>query len=395
MNFEFDSEQMMLRDQAERFLREQCPSSRVREVAEQGLNHCARLWQQTSEMGWHGIGIPEAYGGFGGGYLELCMLAEQIGSFLAPLPFASTQYLASRSLLLAGDEAQKRNYLESVASGERIGCMAVVERPGAFTQRPQAYVQSGRLFGEKSPVMDGLAADFAIVSARIARENDAPVALYVVNLTEQGVQRTALPVIDPSRPFARLKFHNVSVQALGGDGKGPRTLEKILDGAATLIAFEQLGGAGACLKMASQFALERKAFGRAIGSFQATKHKLADMYIKQELARANAYFAAWALQSDNPELALAAPAARISATDAFEFAAQENIQIHGGMGYTYEVDAHLYYRRSRMLAQVIGSSREWKERLAARLIHQRSEQRLSTQAGAARVSDEGERHGFQ
>ncbi|MDX9698202.1 MAG: acyl-CoA dehydrogenase family protein [Rhodocyclaceae bacterium] len=369
MNFEFSDEQKMLRDQAQRFLRENCTSALVREVMESEQGYDRALWTQLSEMGWHGIAIPEEFGGLGGGYLELCILAEQLGRFLAPVPFAATQYLATRALLLTGSEQQKAAWLPEVAAGERIGCLALAERPGSLLQRQtECFVAGGRLHGSKTPVMDGAVADFALISARSSAAADAPVALYLVDLCQPGVQRSALPVIDGSRPHARLGFEGIVVEPLHEGGDYARQVAAILDGAATLLAFEQVGGADATLEMACAFALERKAFGRPIGGFQAVKHKLADMYVKNELARANAYYAAWALASGDAELALAAPAARIAATDAFEYATQENIQIHGGMGYTWEVDAHLFYRRSRSLAQVIGSAREWKERLTSRLV---------------------------
>ncbi len=198
------------------------------------------------------------------------------------------------------------------------------------------------------------------------RKNGRP-GLFLVDLTGPGVARETVATIDPSRDHAKLVFTDALAERLGEDGDGWELTRRLLDRAAVLIAFEQIGGAQACLDMARDYALERYAFGRPIGSFQAIKHKLADVYIATELARSNAYYGAWALATEAAELPLAAAAARVAATEAFHLASKENIQTHGGMGFTWETDCHLYYRRSKHLALTLGSAPWWQDRVIAEL----------------------------
>jgi alkylation response protein AidB-like acyl-CoA dehydrogenase len=221
-----------------------------------------------------------------------------------------------------------------------------------------AVLRDGRLNGIKQPVVDGGVAHLAVVAAR----DGAEVVLALVELGQDAVAREALESLDPSRDIARLVFTGAPAEALPG-ARGFAAVEALLDRAAVLFAFEQLGGAQACLEMARDYALQRQAFGRQIGSFQAIKHKLADVYIAIELARSNAYYGAWALGADAPDLTSAGAAARVAATHAFEFASAENIQTHGGMGFTWEYDCHLYYRRAKHLSLAIGAAPYWKDRL--------------------------------
>jgi alkylation response protein AidB-like acyl-CoA dehydrogenase len=215
----------------------------------------------------------------------------------------------------------------------------------------------------KLPVTDGDVANVALV---LAKENGKP-GLFLADLDGAGVTREALKTLDPTRDAARLTFKDAPVRRVGGAGAGVELVEQIFDRAAILLAFEQCGGADRCLEMAKAYALERYAFGRVIASYQAIKHKLADIYVKNELARSNAYYGAWALNTNAAEMPLAASAARIAASEAFWFASKENIQTHGGIGFTWEMDCHLYYRRSRQLSLVAGAPRVWKERLVSHL----------------------------
>jgi acyl-CoA dehydrogenase len=365
MNFDFSDDQKILREQARRFLEAKSPPKAVRAILESDQAYDRDLWRAVAEMGWLGTAIPEEFGGLGLGYLELCVLAEELGRSLAPVPFASSVYLAAEALLLAGSEEQKDHYLPRIASGEAIGTLALSEGPKPATPRTlEATCRGGRLSGVKLPVPDGMAADFAIVAARTVDEpGPHAISLFVVDLTGPGVDRENVQTIDPTRKQARIAFTDAPAAALGDAGEGWSLVERILDRAAILFAFEQVGGAQACLDMAKDYALGRYAFGRPIASFQAIKHKLADVYVKLELARSNAYYGAWALSTDAAELPVAAAGARVAAIDAYEFAARENVQTHGGMGYTWEFDCHLYYRRSRLLALNIGTKRAWSDRL--------------------------------
>jgi alkylation response protein AidB-like acyl-CoA dehydrogenase len=191
--------------------------------------------------------------------------------------------------------------------------------------------------------------------------------LYLVDLRQAGVSRTSLQTIDPSRGHARLDFAGAAAEPLGAAGEGWSILERVFDRAAVLTAFEQIGGADRALEMGRDYALERMAFGRPIGSFQAIKHMLADMYVSATLARSNGYYGAWALSTGAAELPEAAASARISATQAFQHCAKNNIQVHGGMGFTWAFDCHLFYRRSNLLALNLGSQSQWEDKLIARM----------------------------
>jgi alkylation response protein AidB-like acyl-CoA dehydrogenase len=369
MNFDFSDDQKQLRDEARRFLTEKCPPKAVREVIDGKATYDRELWKGLADMGFLGVAIPEAFGGSGAGHLELCVIAEEMGRALAPVPFSSTVYLAAEALMLAGSDAQKQKWLPAIASGAAVGTLALFE--GSGNPSPASIkltASNGTLNGVKKPVPDGAVADFAIVAARTAstgRETD--ISLFLVDLTSEGVEAKALTNIDPSRGQAEISFKNVKAELLGPANEGWSILTRVLDRAAVLIAFEQVGGADRALEMGRDYALDRIAFGRQIGSFQAVKHMLADMYVSATLARSNCYYGAWALSTNASELPEAAAAARISATQAFQHCAKNNIQVHGGMGFTWEFDCHLYYRRSNALALGLGSLSYWEDALIDRM----------------------------
>jgi alkylation response protein AidB-like acyl-CoA dehydrogenase len=263
---------------------------------------------------------------------------------------------------LFGSEAQKQRLLPAFGSGEKIGALAIAESPGPLNSHAiKARFEDDKLTGTKIAVTDGMVADLLVVAALNAGEPQ----LFVVEATAPGMTRAAKTGIDPSHPPAALHFENAPAEQLGDAGW--TGIRQLLDRAAVLVAFEQIGTADAALALAAAYAKERKAFGRVIGSFQAIKHKLADMWIAIELARANAYYAAWALATDADALTLAAATARVSASEALERAARELIQVHGGIGATWEHDAHLYYRRGQHLAVLLGGLHEWHDRLTEEL----------------------------
>jgi alkylation response protein AidB-like acyl-CoA dehydrogenase len=363
MNFDFSEDEKQLREEAQRFLRDQCPLSRVRAVLESGADHDAALWRSIVELGWTSAIIPEAYGGLGMSHLDLCMLAEELGRALAPLPTVPSIYVVTNALIQFGSEAQKRQWLPRLASGDVIGTLAWAEGGGVPSGRDLATLaQGGTVTGRKTPVPAGMIAHLAIVVTR----SGAGTELQLVDLGGAGVTRSRIESIDPTRGHASLTFDGAPAERLGGSD-GMSLLETTLQRAAVPTAFEQVAGAEATLEMARTYALERYAFGRPIGSFQAVKHKLADMFVANVLARSNAYYAAWALSSDAADLPIAAACARVSACKAFDHAAQENIQVHGGSGFTWGLDCHLYYRRARELSLVLGSPRGWKERIISGL----------------------------
>ncbi|MEZ5573971.1 MAG: acyl-CoA dehydrogenase family protein [Halioglobus sp.] len=363
MNFDFSEEQQFIRDQARNFLNQECTTATVRAVLDNATGFDQPLWQKIVALGWTAMAIPECHGGLGLGYLELCVIAEELGRALAPVPFSSSVYLATEAIKSWGSEAQKQHYLPKLAAGELIGTLATNEGLGA--QSVVSQVRGDKLTAQKLPVPDGDIADFAVVTAR---DGHGHVRLYLASLTEEGIQRETLSSMDPSRSQARIVLHDVPVQALGDTAAGEPELAQLLDRAAVLLAFEQIGGCQAAMEKGIAYTKQRYAFGRPIASFQAIKHKFADMYVALELARSNAYYGACALAGDAPDLPLAAATARVSASDAFYLISKENIQAHGGMGFTWEFDCHLYYRRAQLLSGVIGTQPQWKEQIAHNLL---------------------------
>lgn len=364
MNFDFSDDQKMLQQTVRDYLEGSSPLSVCRAVLESKQLYAKDVWTGAAELGWLGSAIPEEYGGAGFGHLELAVIAEEVGRALAPIPFASTAYLATEALHLAGSPEQKKAWLTGIATGERIGTVAVAERVGQNgVEGVDATFDGTSLTGSKQPVLDGEAADFAIV---VAREG-AALSWVLVDLNGDGVVRHRLESFDPSRPLARLDFERAPATRIGAAGEGAALTERLFDRAAVLMAFEQLGSAGRAFEITRAYTLERYAFGRPIASFQAVKHNLADLWCAIELARSNCYYGAWALSNDDPELAVAACLARISASEAFDRVARDMIQLHGGVGYTWEFDCHLFYRRSKLLSSILGTASSWKDKLITRV----------------------------
>jgi len=359
MNFDFSDEQNDIRATARRLLSDESSPERIRAVYRGDAGYDPQLWATLGEMGFLGAALPAAYGGSGAGYLELCVVAEELGRALAPVPFLSAVGQAAELLLRAGSEDQKSRYLPGIAAGRSVGTVAL-DRPAGL------HLTKGLLDGLAPVVADAGIADFAIVACGTGEARQ----LGIVDLTAAAVSIADRPSLDPCHRFGDIVFSGAAFEPLGN---GPLTdlVDTVRDGAAVLAAFEQVGGAGRALEMARDYALERKAFGRQIGSFQAIKHMLADMFVATELARSNAYYAAWALASGSDQLPLAAATARVSATRAYELCAANNIQTHGGIGFTAELDCHLYYRRSSGLAHALGSVAFWEDRLVRELDRQR------------------------
>ena len=368
MNFDFSDDQKMLKEQVNKFLTDKCGLDVARRVLDSDELYAKEVWQGLVDMGLMGIAIPEEFGGLGLGALELCVVAEELGRVAAPVPFSTSVYIATEAMKLAGTDEQKKAWLPKLAAGEAIGTLAMSEGPQAAGPRTvEVGFSGGKLNGTKIPVPDGEAADFAIVLANTGGKGEKALSFVLVDLTANGVTRELVKTIDPTRPHATISFDNVDAQLMGEEGNGWAYTQEVFDGAAVWMAFEQIGGTEAAMWMARDYALERYAFGRLIGSYQAIKHKIADMYVKLELARSNAYFGAMMLNDKGPELPQAAAAARISAIEAYRYTAQENVQVHGGIGYTWEADTQFFYRRSKLLALALGSSIEWKDKLVARL----------------------------
>ncbi len=368
MNFDFSDDQKMLKDQVRKFLTDKCPTTVVRRVLNGDETHAAEVWAGMAELGLMGTAIPEAYGGTGLGALELCVIAEELGRACAPVPFSSSVYLVTEAIKRWGTEAQKKAWLPKLADGSAIGTLATSEGPQPVSPKSvRVAFADGKITGTKVPVADGEAATVAVVLVNSGGTGVRALSLALVDLTGDGVTRTRVSTVDPARKHAQIAFDGAAAELLGGKGKGWQNLNDLYDGAAVLFAFEQIGGAEAAMWMGRDYALQRQAFGRVIGSYQAIKHKLADIYVKTELARSNAYYGAMMYAEGGADLPIAAAAARVAATDAYDFAAKENIQTHGGIGFTWEADTQFHYRRSRLLALAIGGPTAWKDKLVTRL----------------------------
>jgi hypothetical protein len=365
MNLEFSEDQKFVQQSARDFLAKNAGLDVCRKVLEApAASSDPALWKGVAEMGWLGAVIAEEHGGAGLGYLELVLIAEEIGRALAPIPFSGSVYLATEAILRSGSEDQKKRWLPRLASGEVIGTFAFAEAAGETdVASVSTRFAAGKLNGTKLPVLDAADAGLAVVVAQGAR---GPV-LALVDLAAKGALRSHVGSFDPSRSVARIAFQDAPAELLGSEAGGVARIETLLDRAAVMMGFEQIGGATRAFEITREFTLGRYAFGRPIASFQAVKHRLAELYAKIEIARSNGYYAAWALSTDSDELSLAACSFRAAASDAFELAAEEMIQLHGGVGFTWEYDCHLFYRRAKWLSAALGTPSEWREKLIQRL----------------------------
>ena len=364
MNLDFSDDQKFLQSEARKFLEKEGSLARNRSVLDTKNSLDPELWEKIIAMGWTGIRIPEEYDGLGLGHLELCVVAEELGRALAPVPFSSSVYLFTETIIKYASEDIKKEILPTLVSGECVGTLAVTEDLLAPTENNISVTSiNDEVSGKKIAVPDAGVATHAIVVCKGANG----IELRLVELNQESCISTNQENIDESRGHFSLDFNKAKSQLIGEAGNGWELLQSILNQAAVLFSFEQIGGAQASLDMANNYAKERFAFGRAIGSYQAIKHKLADMYISITLAKSNSFYGAWALLTDSSELAVAAATARVSSTEAFQFCSKENIQTHGGNGFTWEYDCHLYYRRSKLLSLNIGSLSTWKEKLVSGL----------------------------
>lgn len=350
MDFDLSDEQKMLADQARGILAERTPFDRLRTLIDSGAEWDEPLWRELGQMGFLGANIPQEFGGLGMSELDLGVIGQELGRVNAAVPFFSSIVLAADAIRLAGTTAQKVEWLPRLASGEAIACFASAEGPGPLLGQGVVLAE-GKLAGTKHPVADAGIATLAVVQV-----GDG---LALVRLDQPGVTRTRLDSFDQLRAHYRIDFADAVAEPLPGSG----VLARLLDRAAVQAAFEAVGGSEACLAMGRDYAMGRQMFGRPLAGYQAIKHKLADVAVAIELAKSNAYFAGWAAECAADDLPGAAAAARLTAIKAFEMAARENLQVHGGIGYTFEANCHFYYRRERMLAVIVGNRGYWADRL--------------------------------
>jgi alkylation response protein AidB-like acyl-CoA dehydrogenase len=369
MNFAFSEEQEELRRSVRRFLEEKSPITEVRRLMETVEGYDPAVWEQmASQLGLQALAIPEEYGGAGFGYVELGIVFEEMGAALLCAPFFSTVALAANALLASGDEAAKKELLPGIASGETIATLAYTEDSGRWDLEgvtlPATKVDGEwRLTGSKMFVLDGHEANLLLVAAR----TDKGPSLFAVHHDAPGLTRTPLVTMDLTRKQARVEFDSTPARLVGEEGGAGPVLSKTLDLAAVALASEQVGGAQRVLDMSVSYAKTRIQFGRPIGSFQAIKHKCADMLLEVESAKSAAYYAAWAAAEDSDELPVVASLAKSYCSEAYFHAAAENIQIHGGIGFTWEHDAHLYFKRAKTSELLLGDPAYHRELLAQRI----------------------------
>jgi alkylation response protein AidB-like acyl-CoA dehydrogenase len=363
MYFTVTPEQEMLRDAARSYLAERVPATRVRELMETDAGFDAALWDEIAEMGWPSMAVPEEYGGAGFSFMELGVVVEEMGRALTPAPFFSSVVLGANALLIAGDDAQRREFLPDVAAGTRRVALAAGDG-GPPSVQAEASAGGWRLNGTAPFVIDGHTADLLVVAARHADGVD----LFVVDAAADGVAAQRLETMDMTRKQASIDLADAPAAArLGSAGSGSAALERVYDVAAAMLAYEQVGAAQRCLEMSVGYAKERVQFGRPIGSFQAIKHKCADMLVAVEGARSAAAYAGWALSNADEDLPVAAALAKAHCSDAFFRVAAETIQVHGGIGFTWEHDAHLYFKRAKTDQLLFGGPAVWRAKLADRL----------------------------
>jgi len=374
--FSFSSEQEDLRQEVRRFLEEQAPMASVRRWMETPAGFDRELWARLAgELGLAGVHIPEAYAGQGLGFVELCIVLEELGRSLVGTPYLASVGMAASAILELGSEAQKKALLPGIASGECIATLAWAERSGSpaeagvwdgsrsglrATPEPDGHY---RLEGTKSYVLDGEAADLLVVLAEVTR-HAAPAsrALFVLPATSAGVARSPQASIDPTRRLARIEFSNARAELLSTTENPAAGLARSFSRVSVALACEMVGGAERALEMAVAYAKERVQFGRPIGSFQAIKHKLADLLLELEPSRSASYYAAAVAAEDGVELGAVAALAKAMLSDAYPWIAAENIQVHGGVGFTWEYDAQLYYKRALFCQAFWGDARLHRER---------------------------------
>lgn len=369
MNFAFSEEQEELRNIVRSFLEAKSDEAAVRAQMETESGFDPDVWQQMAEqLGLQSLTIPEEFGGQGFGYVELIVVLEEMGKALLCAPYFSTVVLAANTLINSGDDAAKKEYLPGIASGETIATVAFTEPNGKWDASgiETTATEAGgtwKLNGTKMFVLDGHTANLIIVAAKTG----AGVSLFAVDGNAAGLTRTALSTMDQTRKQAKLELNDVEGRLVGTDGAGWDVLSTTLDLAAVALAAEQVGGAQQCLDMAVQYAKDRVQFGRPIGSFQAIKHKCADMLLEVESAKSAAYYAGWCASEMNDELPAVASLAKAYCSEAYFHAAAENIQIHGGIGFTWEHPAHLYFKRAKSSELLFGDPTYHRELLAQRI----------------------------
>ena len=373
MNFGFNEEQELLRNTARKFFENECPSETVRRLMEtpEGIN--AELWKKLAEQGWLGLIYPEQYDGMALGLVDLVVLMEEMGRAVAPGPYFSTVLLGGLAILEAGSDAQKKEWLPKIAAGDKRVALAWMEpsaQLGPAGVTLTAVDKGGKyaLSGTKLFVHDAHTADALVVAARTRPGAGADgVSLFLLPKGTKGLEVTLLPTMDQTRKLCEVACSDVTVGGdalLGAAGSGWAPLARVLDRATVALCAEMCGGAQKVLDMTVEYAKIRQAFGRPIGSYQGVKHRAADMLVDVENSKSITYYAAWALDENSPEAPLAVSMAKAYVSDAFRRVSAAGIQLHGGIGFTWEHDLHLYFKRAKGSEFTFGDATHHRERVA-------------------------------
>ena len=377
MEFSLNEEQEMLKTMARDFLENECPKTFVREMMDDEAGHSPDLWKKMAEVGWLGLTLPEEYGGSAMNFRDLAVLCEEMGRAMMPGPFLSTLLMAGLPILNAGTDDQKSKFLPMIANGEAVFTLAVTEEDGDFwpegvqlkaTKMGNDYV----LNGTKYFVPDARAADYIIVAARTRRSENPEegITLFLVDTSEWGTYVAPLKGIDETRKQYELVLTRVAVPSrhiIGEVDQGWPILQEMALKATAALCAEMVGGCEWILETTVNYAKERVQFGVAIGSFQVIKHKCADMYSALEYARSLMEAAAEAIREDNADAPALISMAKSSCADAYKLIADHGVQVHGGIGFTWDHDLHLYFKRARSSDITFGDSTYHRELIASSL----------------------------
>ncbi len=375
MDFGFSEEQEMLRQSARQFLETECAMTYVRKMMDDDRGFSDEQWKKMAGLGWQGLIVPEEFGGAGLNMVDLIVVLEEMGRVVMPGPFFATAMFGAIPLLLGGSKAQRKKYLPGIADGSLKATLAQVEESGRWdaagiTLPAKKDGKSFSLSGTKLFVHDAHNADLLLVPARTSGKSEKGVTLFLVDAKAPGVSITLLKTMDQTRKLCEVNFSNVTVGAdavLGKVGAGWALLDRIIDRAKVALCGEMCGGAQRVLEMSVGYAKVREQFGRPIGSFQAIQHKCANMMVQVESSKSATYYAAWAVANDVPEAHLASCMAKAYCSDAYRMVSGEGIQIHGGIGFTWEHDMHIFFKRAKGSEVTFGDA-TWNRELVAQVV---------------------------
>jgi alkylation response protein AidB-like acyl-CoA dehydrogenase len=374
MNFGFSEEQELLRSTARKFFENECGSEVVRTLMATPEGTTPEFWAKLAEQGWLGLIFPEAYGGAGLGFVDLVVLMEEMGRAVMPGPYFSTVLLGGLTILEAGDEAQKKEWLTKIAAGGAKVALAWTEPNARWDAQGVTLAATEgaggfTLTGTKLFVLDAHLADAIVVVARTAQAKNLEegVSLFLVPRAARGLQVKLLPTMDQTRKLCEVTLDGVAVPSgalLGEKGKGWAPLARVVERATVALCAEMCGGAQRVLDMTTEYAKIRIAFGKPIGAYQGVKHRAADMLVEVENAKSITYYAGWAVDENTPEAPLAASMVKAYVSDAYRRVSAAGIQLHGGIGFTWEHDLHLYFKRAKSSEFTFGDATYHRERVA-------------------------------